>query len=280
MFMLSHIHIAPAFVARHTGCTHATLSLDLGLTTCDVGVRIDGIVLPDSTLVSWEALREVQERAATCFVVCQEGLEKVQRFSPHFNLYYSLMATEGAPTLLAGGFTMHRIIDIRPETDTERKLRAIGPCRGKVLDTTTGLGYTAIAAARTAQQVVTVERDPIVLDIARLNPWSRPLFERPNIQLVIADAYDYIQEIEGATFSRIIHDPPTFSLAGELYSGIFYRHAFRVLRHGGRMFHYIGDLESRSGGRVMRGAVRRLKEAGFERVARRPEAFGLVAYKA
>jgi predicted methyltransferase len=46
------------------------------------------------------------------------------------------------------------------------------------------------------------------------------------------------------------------------------------------MFHYIGDLQSRSGGRVMRGVVRRLKEAGFERVVQRPEAFGLVAYKA
>jgi uncharacterized protein len=279
MFILSHNHVAPAFAARRTGCTQAALSLDLGLSTCDVGVRIDGIVLPDSTLVSWEVLQEVQERTAMCFVVCQEGLEKVQRFSPRFNLFYSLMATEGAPTLLAGGFTMHRITGIRPEIDTERKLRTLGPCRGTVLDTTTGLGYTASTAARTAQQVVTVERDPIVLDIARLNPWSRPLFERPNIQRVVADVYGYIQELEGATFSRIIHDPPTFSLAGELYSGIFYRHAFRVLRHGGRMFHYIGNLESRSGGRVMRGAVRRLKEAGFERVAQRPEAFGLVAYK-
>jgi predicted methyltransferase len=211
--------------------------------------------------------------------VRQDGLERVQRFSPHFNLVYSLMPTEGAPTLLAGGFTMHRIAGIRPEIDTERKLRALGSCRGQVLDTTTGLGYTAIAAARTAQRVITIERDPIVLDIAELNPWSRPLFKRPNIQRVVADAYDYIQVRADATFSRIIHDPPTFSLAGELYSGVFYRHAFRVLRHGGRMFHYIGDLKSRSGGRVLRGAVRRLKEAGFERVVQRPEAFGLVAYK-
>ncbi|MFL5805571.1 MAG: spermine synthase, partial [Roseiflexaceae bacterium] len=98
-------------------------------------------------------------------------------------------------------------------------------------------------------------------------------------QQVIADAYEYVQTIEEATFARIIHDPPTFSLAGELYSGLFYRHAFRILRREGRMFHYIGNLESKSGGRVMRGVVRRLKEAGFSRVAQRPEAFGLVAYK-
>ena len=40
---------------------------------------------------------------------------------------------------------------------------------------------------------------------------------------------------------------------------------------------YIGDLESTSGRVVAKGAVRRLQEAGFTRVDRRPEAFGLVA---
>jgi uncharacterized protein len=279
MFLLSHYHIAPAFTARHSGRDQATLSLDLGLTTCDVGVRPDGIVLPGGALVPWESLCEVQDHQVTCFVVRENGVEKVQRFSPRLNLFYSLMPTSGAPTLLVGGFTMHRIAGIHPETDTERKMRTIAPCRGRVLDTATGLGYTAIAAARTAQHVITIERDPIVLDIARLNPWSRPLFEQPNIQRVVADAYGYVQDLDDATFTRIIHDPPTFSLAGELYSGVFYRHAFRILRHGGRMFHYIGNLESKSGGRVMRGAVRRLKEAGFYRVVQRPEAFGLVAYK-
>ena len=54
---------------------------------------------------------------------------------------------------------------------------------------------------------------------------------------------------------------------------------YRVLRRGGRLFHYIGDLESRSGGVVSKGAMRRLHEAGFERVERQPEAFALVAYK-
>ena len=70
-----------------------------------------------------------------------------------------------------------------------------------------------------------------------------------------------------------------FSLAGELYSGEFYRHLYRVLARKGRLFHYIGDLESRSGRNVARGVVRRLQEAGFSRVVRRPEAFGVVAYK-
>ena len=118
-----------------------------------------------------------------------------------------------------------------------------------------------------------------MLEVARLNPWSRRLFDDPKIQQVVGDSFEEIESFEDGTFSRIIHDPPTFSLAGDLYSGEFYRQLFRVTGRKGRIFHYIGDLESRSGRNVTSGAVRRLQEAGFTRVVRRPEAFGLVAYK-
>jgi len=150
---------------------------------------------------------------------------------------------------------------------------------GRVLDTATGLGYTAIAAAQTAEYVVTIELDPAALEIARLNSWSRALFDNPKITQIVGDSFEEIGELGEATFSRVIHDPPAFNLAGDLYSGEFYRQLFRVLRPGGRLFHYIGDLESKSGRVVSKGVVRRLQEAGFSRVVRRPEAFALVAYK-
>jgi predicted methyltransferase len=69
------------------------------------------------------------------------------------------------------------------------------------------------------------------------------------------------------------------NLAGELYSGEFYRDLFRVLQRKGRLFHYVGDPDSRSGRNVTRGVTRRLQEAGFRRIVRKPGAFGLVAYK-
>ena len=56
------------------------------------------------------------------------------------------------------------------------------------------------------------------------------------------------------------------SLAGELYSGEFYRDCWRVLRRNGKMFHYIGDPDSKSGARTTKGVVRRLQEAGFTRI--------------
>jgi predicted methyltransferase len=189
------------------------------------------------------------------------------------------MPTQGAPTMLISGIPMHRFKGIDPHEDTLRKIKAIAPITGWVLDTATGLGYTAIRAAESAERVVTIELDPAALEVARLNPWSRALFENRNIKQIVGDSFNEIGGFDNGAFARIIHDPPSFSLAGDLYSGEFYRELYRVLGRGGRLFHYIGDLDSKSGRSVARGAMHRLKEAGFSRVTRRPEAFGLVAYK-
>ena len=181
--------------------------------------------------------------------------------------------------MLIAGFVMHRIKDIDPMQDTLRKIAAISPVVGRVLDTATGLGYTAIEAARTADEVVTIELDPGAQEMARLNPWSRDLFTDPKIRQMMGDAFEVVPTFEDGSFDRIIHDPPVFSLAGELYSGAFYRELYRILKRGSRLFHYIGNLESKSSGTVAKGALKRLQEAGFARVVRRPEAFGFVAYK-
>jgi len=181
--------------------------------------------------------------------------------------------------MLIAGFVMHRIKDIDPMQDTLRKIAAISPIVGRVLDTATGLGYTAIEAAKTADEVVTVELDPGAQEIARLNPWSQALFNNPKIRQIMGDTYEVVQTFEDGSFSRIIHDPPTFSLAGELYSGVFYQQLFRVLKRGGRLYHYIGDPNSKASGGVTKGALKRLNEAGFSRVVRKPEAYGVVAYK-
>jgi len=280
MYILSHITIKPICDARQAGKTDALVSLDLGLTNAKVALQREGVLLPNGQQLSWDMMDEIAEHATTCFIVEHNTLRPIQRYSPHFGRFYSLMPTTGAPTLLVAGFPMHRIQGTDPWADTQQKIQAIAPVRGYVLDTATGLGYTALAAAATAQRVVTIELDPTVLEIARLNPWSRALFDNPKIEQMIGDAFDCIQSLADATFSRILHDPPTFRLAGQLYSGAFYRHLFRVLKSGGRLFHYIGNLESASGHGVARGVIRRLKESGFDRIIYKPEAFGIVASKA
>jgi predicted methyltransferase len=212
--------------------------------------------------------------------VIEDGAPReIQVFSPTTNWVRSLMPTRGAPTTLAAGFPMHRIKDIDPAEDTRRKVKTLAPVLGEALDTATGLGYTAIELARTASRVVTIELDPAGLEIARLNPWSRALFDNPRIEQIVGDATEVLPELASNRFSRILHDPPIFSLGGELYSGAFYRELYRVLRREGRLFHYIGDLKSRSGQTTTKGVIRRLREGGFARVLPRPEAFGVLAYK-
>lgn len=278
-YVLSRLTVQPLLAARAAGSGTATISLDLGLSMEEVTLRPEGVTFPDGQALPWAMIDQVAADDAACFSVENDTARRIHAYSPDLARAYSLRATTHAPTLINGGFTMHRIVGIDPYEDTRRKIQAVAPLRGRVLDTVTGLGYTAIEAARTAEHVVTVEVDPVVLEIARLNPWSRALFERPNIERIVGDTFEEIQRFDDQSFTRVIHDPPSFSLAGELYSGEYYRRVFRVLRRGGRLFHYVGNLDSAQGSRVARGVMRRLQEAGFSRVVRHPDAFGLVAYK-
>lgn len=277
--VLSYVQAAEIVKARRTGQDVAKVSLDLGLTTAEVAMEPGGVRLLDGQNLAWQDVEAIVASERGCFVVEDGTPRKIQVFSEEANRLYSLMPTEGAPTMLVSGIPMHRIKGIDPHRDTLRKIEAIAPVVGRVLDTATGLGYTAIEAARTAEHVITIEIEPAALEVARLNPWSQALFDNPGITLVLGDTVEEIEGFEDGTFARIIHDPPALSLAGDLYSGAFYRQLLRVLQRGGRLFHYVGDLESKSGRTVVRGVMRRLQEAGFSRIVRCPGAFGLVAYK-
>ncbi len=245
--LLSYIQADELLVAHHMNQTSVVTSLDLGLTTSKVELSDEGITFGDGQQLNWHHIEEISKTKNVCLRLEASHLHKIQAFSEETNRFCSLMPTTGAPTLLIARFSMHRIKNTDPHRDTLSKIKAIAPISGRVLDTTTGLGYTAIEASRTAQSVVTVELDPTVLDIARQNPWSKRLFENPKISQLIGDSSEVITELPNGAFTHIVHDPPTFSLAGELYSGTFYRELFRVLRRGGRLFHYIGDLDSQLG---------------------------------
>ncbi len=283
--VLSYVQAERLLAAWKAGQRTSIASPDLNLTTVEValepgGVRFpSGASFPNSRLIAWEELESVCASERGCFVVEPGGLRKIQFFSGLTNQLYSLMPTGSAPTMLISGLPMHRIKDTDPHRDTLEKIKAIAPIAGRVLDTATGLGYTAIQAAKTAERVVTIELDPTALEVARLNPWSQPLFDNPKIEQHIGDSFDEMQHLPDAAFARIIHDPPMFKLAGDLYSREFYCQLFRVLRPKGRLFHYIGDLESKSGRVVAKGVTRRLREVGFGRVMPRPAAFGVVAFK-
>ena len=277
--VLSHFQAKTILSAHDAGLPKVVISLDLGLTQTEVHLSIDHVHLPDGQQIRWALLHEILANELACYEIIDDQIEKIHYFSQTLNRYYSLMPTSRAPTMLISGIPMHRIKNTDPYRDTLSKIKAVMPVTGHVLDTTMGLGYTAVEAAKTAEEVTTIELDPTVVKICRHNPWSQGLFDNPRITRLIGDSYDLVEQFTAETFTRIIHDPPMFNLAGELYSTIFYRQLLRVLRPSARMFHYIGNPSSKSGRSVTRGVTRRLYEAGFRRVKPYSKAFGVVAYK-
>jgi len=279
MVVLSYLQARQLIEARKSGQSLVTASIDLNLTGSEIRLQPEYVLFPTGESLDWKSIEEISGNETVCYYMENNAPKAIKGFSEFSGRFYGLMPTASAPTMLISGIPMHRIKDTNPHQDTLNKIKAIAPLKGDVLDTTTGLGYTAIEAAKTAKHVVTIEIDPMAQEIARLNPWSQALFKNPKITQVIGDAFDEIEGFEAESFSAIIHDPPMFSLAGDLYSLAFYQQAFRVLKHNGRIFHYIGDPESRTGARVTKGVIRRLQEAGFARVIRAQRAFGIVAYK-
>jgi hypothetical protein len=254
------------------------VSLDLGLSEVEVSFVDRGVVLPDGSAVDFGDLEEIAGRSGAVFFPRDGAVYQVAISDGHF---YKLVPTGGAPTLEVDGVRMHRTVGITPEVDAEEKLEALGVRGGSVLDTCTGLGYTALASLeRDGGLVVSVELRAEVLRIAGVNPWSRGLFSDGRVHLLLGDIFDVVEAFPDGFFDYIVHDPPRFSHAGHLYGGEFYARLFRVLRGGGRVFHYTGEPGSRHR-RVdlRRGVMRRLGRVGFTNARYVERVLGVVCEK-
>jgi predicted methyltransferase len=252
-----------ALLAARNGADTATgCSLDLGLSTTKVVAQsaqwISGShrypyldTCKPRTIYHWTGAR----------------FEPVSRYGSSL---IKLIPTDwGAPTFEIDGIKMLATARISPLADAERKVELIQP-RGKlILDTCGGLGYFAASCIRgQSAHVHSFEKNPDVIWLRSLNPWSPD-----NLQSIAGAAAvtlmqgDITQRISGypkGAFDAILHDPPRFGIAGELYSQDFYDQLARVLKARGRMFHYTGSPNRVSSGRDLRGEViTRLRRAGF-----------------
>jgi len=243
------------------GIRRLKISLDLGRSLEEVSLSRWGVAHRGFEL-GWSEVKLASERGQDIYSVKDGELIPLSITSDHF---YKLVLVRWGhpPTLEIDGIHMHRVLDVTPEVDSELKVRLLGDLRCKrVLDVCTGLGYTAIAALRRgACSITTIEKDENVIRLAKLNPWSRELADE-RIDLRIGDAFrlldDYHEE-----FDAVIHDPPRFSLAGELYGLEFYLKLAKALKLGGRMVHYVGQPGIHKGRRIWKGVLERLRRAGF-----------------
>jgi hypothetical protein len=282
MLFLSGYHVREMLAERNAGKTEAAVSLDLGLTKSKVLFHRESAEFPDAQRLNYRILDKMSAKPSDCFYVLENQAYGIRCYSGSSRRFYSLYATglSSAPTVSVSGIRMHQTKNMDPIEDTLAKVGSVR-IRGMVLDTCMGLGYTATYARKKgADEVVTMEKESLMMEIARLNPWSRQLFEDQRIEIVEGDSTTLVSALDDASFDAVLHDPPRLSLAGGLYSLQFYRELWRVLKIHGQLFHYVGDPGGRHRGRnIVAGVKKRLMDAGFSRVEECPKAQGVRAVK-
>lgn len=248
--------------ARDAGAGTWTGSLDLGVST--------GTVMLEADAWQWRGQRypyppPLKDRTIHYWV--GDAFAPVARFAG--SLIKLVPTVWGPPTFEIDGIKMLPTAQESPFEDARRKVALVEP-RGKiVLDTCGGLGYFAACCLQAGvARVHSFEKNADVLWLRTLNPWS-PDPDAPasggRLQLEQADVTRAITQIPDASVDALLHDPPRFGIAGELYAQAFYDQLARVLRRGGRLFHYTGNPNKLTSGRdVPREVAKRLEKSGFK----------------
>lgn len=179
-----------------------------------------------------------------------------------------LVPTEwSVPTFEIDGIKMLPTSKESPLDDARRKVALMQPTGRAVLDTCGGLGYFAYCCLDAGvARLSSFEKNEDVLWLRSINPWSPDVkAHQDRFTLTHADVSEAIHQLSDAQFDAVLHDPPRFGIAGELYSLAFYQQLARVLRKGGRLFHYTGSPNKLTSGRDVPAEVaRRLETAGFK----------------
>ena len=235
-------------------------SLDLGRTTSEARL--------DADAWTWQGQRypyPAKLKDRTIYHWDDEDFAAVSRYS---GALIKLVPTEwGAPTFEIDGIKMLPTSKTSPIDDARRKVALVQPQGKTVLDTCGGLGYFAACCLDAgAARIQSFEKNADVLWLRTLNPWSPdPEAHGGRLQLTHGDVSQAVMGIPDASIDALLHDPPRFGIAGELYSQIFYDQLARVLCRGGRLFHYTGSPNALTSGRdVPREVAKRLEKSGFK----------------
>jgi uncharacterized protein len=254
--LLTHnVHAALQAAARAAAPTvECSLDLDRSMTTVEL----------DAAEWIWQGrrfpyLQTCKDR--TIYHWVGETFQPVARFTTSL---IKLVPTEwGPPTFEIDGIKMLATAQGSPYADAERKVSLIQP-RGKViLDSCGGLGYFAAWCLRgQARQVLSYEKNADVIWLRSLNPWSPARDSR--LTFAQGDITEQIVTLPEKSVDAILHDPPRFGIAGELYSQVLYDQLARVLKRRGKLFHYTGAPNKLTSGRdVPNEVMKRLRRAGF-----------------
>jgi uncharacterized protein len=242
--------------AARKGLATLECSLDLQRSTTTVEIT--------SAHWSWEGrtypfMSACKDR--TIYYWAGADFQPVSRYS---GALLKLVPTQwGPPTFEIDGIKMLPTAKVSPYADAEHKVSLVKPRGKQILDTCGGLGYFASWCLQgAAAHVQSYEKNADVIWLRGLNPWSPAADDR--LALVNADVAAGIETLPEQGYDAVLHDPPRFGIAGELYSQTFYDQLARVLRPRGILFHYTGTPNKLTSGRDVPNEVSgRLRQAGF-----------------
>jgi predicted methyltransferase len=243
--------------ARRASAATVQCSMDLQRSTARVEVFADHWSWNGTAFPFPESYKE-----RTIYYWSDQSFQPVARYGT--SLIKLIPTNWGPPTFEIDGVKMLPTARISPYVDAQHKVELIEP-RGKViLDCCAGLGYFAVWCIRErAAEVISFEKNADVIWLRGLNPWSPP--PDKSLTLTHADVCQAITLLPNHSVDAVLHDPPRFALAGELYSQKFYDQLARVLRRKGRLFHYTGAPNKIARGRELAHEVSvRLRIAGFD----------------
>jgi len=242
--------------AACAGVATVECSLDLQRSTTMVEVGVAGWI--------WKGRRFPYPDSCKDRTIYHWDGEAFQPAARYTTSLFKLVPTDwGPPTFEIDGIKMLPTARISPYVDAERKVSLIRP-RGKViLDTCGGLGYFAAWCLQgQARQVLSYEKNPEVIWLRSLNPWSPKIGS--GLTLTQGDIAEQIASLPSQSVDAILHDPPRFGIAGELYSRVFYEQLARVLKRKGKLFHYMGTPNKLTSQRdVPNEVANRLRHTGF-----------------
>ena len=247
--------------AARAGAPTVECSLDLDRSQTTVELAADDWIWQGERFPYLETCKD-----RTVYHWVDGAFQPIQRFTTSL---IKLVPTEwGPPTFEIDGIKMLPTARVSPYADAERKVGLIQP-RGKViLDTCGGLGYFAAWCLQgQASQIHSYEKNADVIWLRTLNPWSPEGSGKAGgaLTLTHGDVVEQIGTLASGSFDAVLHDPPRFGTAGELYSQAFYGELSRVLKRNGKLFHYTGTPNKLTSGRdVPNEVAKRLRNAGFD----------------
>jgi len=266
-----------AIKAIKAGQQTVALSLDLNLSEQCCNIENKTLKPDSSTDISLKQLEKILKKKNRIYLFSDNELQPLEICNED---YYKLVPTDTAPYLEISGVKMHISKGICPFVSAGQMSDTVVKRGFTVLDTCSGLGYCALRSAQIgARKTITVEINPDVMQLRSQNPWSAGLYNNDSIEQQHGDIETVITTFETGTFDAIIHDPPRFSLAGELYGISFYKELKRVLKPRGTLFHYTGNpYSAKQGNSFVTAATNRLLEAGFKKVTPEKKLMGIKAF--